>query len=131
MELGIMPQTLSTPLSPRLNSVIQGTNRGQTDFSAMLSAQNGPEDVTGTPGEGHAKARALAEDFEAVFLNTMLSQMFAGIKSPEPFGGGHAEETYRGMMVEEYAKAITDSGGIGIAEAIHRQLIELQEAASR
>jgi flagellar protein FlgJ len=131
MELGIMPQALSTPLSPRLSGALQGASRGETDFSALLSAQNRPEDVTGTPGEGHSNARAIAKDFEAVFLNTMLSQMFAGIKTPEPFGGGHAEETYRGMMVEEYAKAITDSGGIGIADAVHRQLIELQEAASQ
>lgn len=126
MELGLMPSVLS----PRLSNALQGASQGGSDFSALLSAQNGPEDVTGTPGEGHSKARAIAEDFEAVFLSTMLSQMFAGIKSPEPFGGGHAEETYRGMMVEEYAKAITDSGGVGIADAVHRQLIELQEASN-
>lgn len=127
MELPVNP----VAFTPQLNGLLEAYRAPNADFAAMVSAQNRPEGVTGTPADGHSKARAMAEDFEAVFLNTMLSQMFAGIKTPEPFGGGHAEETYRGLMVEEYAKAITESGGIGVADAIHRQLVELQEAASQ
>ena len=37
----------------------------------------------------HAKARANAVDFEAVFLNSMFSQMFTAIEGEGPFGGGN------------------------------------------
>jgi flagellar protein FlgJ len=123
--------TQPTALPPHLAAALNKPGSGNENFAAMLSAQNDPSAATTPPANGHANARALAEDFEAAFLNTMLSQMFAGIKSSEPFGGGHAEETYQGMMVEEYAKAMADSGGIGIADAIETQLIALQEAAGR
>ena len=128
MEIG----QLSAPsLSASLLQSGPGLSNRSPDVVALLSATNDPGNAPLSPAQGHANARATAEDFESVFLNTMLSQMFAGIETPEPFGGGHAEETYRGLMIEEYAKAITQSGGIGIADAIERQLIELQEAASK
>ena len=39
-----------------------------------------------------AKARATAQDFEAVFLNSMFNQMF-GASTEGPFSGGHAAST--------------------------------------
>ena len=47
---------------------------------------------------------------------------------PEPednplFGGNDGDETFRNMMVEEYAKTISASGGIGIASHIQRELL--------
>lgn len=68
-----------------------------------------------------------AAEFESVFLATMLNQMFAGIKTDGPFGGGQGEEQFRGFLVEEYAKSITASGGIGLADAVRRELIAIQE----
>ena len=44
-----------------------------------------------TPGAGkEAKARAAAQDFEAVFLNSMFQHMFTGIDGDGPFGGNGA-----------------------------------------
>jgi flagellar protein FlgJ len=74
------------------------------------------------------RIRATAEEFESVFLSTMLSQMFAGLPTDGPFGGGHAEETYRGMLIEQYGKEIAATGGIGIADEVARELLRLQEA---
>lgn len=75
------------------------------------------------------KARAQAKDFEQVYLSTMLNQMFAGLSTAAPFGGGQAEETWRGMLVEKYADTITKSGGVGIADAVYRDLLQVQEGA--
>ncbi len=77
---------------------------------------------------GNRDARDVAEKFETVFLNTMLQGMFEGIKTDGPFGGGHGEQIYRSMMNEQYAEAISARGGIGIADAIYRQILSLQEA---
>ena len=57
----------------------------------------------------------------------MLKPMFEGIKPEAPFGGGNSEAMWRSMQIEEYGKAITKAGGIGIADSVYREMIKLQE----
>lgn len=92
------------------------------------TALSGPAKAP-NPGGSHASARKAAEEFEAVFLTTMLEGMFAGLKTDAPFGGGNSEKTYRSLLVNEYAKQISQKGGLGIADQITRDLIALQEGA--
>ncbi|MXN63713.1 chemotaxis protein [Stappia sp. GBMRC 2046] len=68
-----------------------------------------------------------AREFEAVFLNTMLESMFTGLEEGGAWGNGTGSEAWRGMLVEEYSKTIAQSGGIGIADSVKRELIALQE----
>ena len=68
-----------------------------------------------------------AREFEAVFLNTMLESMFTGLEEGGAWGNGTGSEAWRGMLVEEYSKTIAQSGGIGVADAVKRELIALQE----
>lgn len=68
-----------------------------------------------------------AQDFEAVFLNTMLESMFTGLEEGGAWGNGTGSEAWRGMLVEEYSRTIAQSGGIGVADAVKRELIALQE----
>jgi len=75
-----------------------------------------------------ATMRQKAEELESVFLNTLVSEMFASIASEGEFGGGYAEETWRGMQSEQYAAAMAKSGGIGIADEIMRSLLSTQES---
>ena len=79
---------------------------------------------------GAEGARRAAEEFEAVFVAQMLAPIFATIESDGPFGGGPAEETYRTMLVDEYGKAIARAGGFGIADAVEREILRLQEVPS-
>ncbi|MCC0016864.1 MAG: rod-binding protein [Rhodobiaceae bacterium] len=83
------------------------------------------------PTPDHARAAQQAQEFESVFLSTMLSQMFAGLETDGPFHGGHAEQQFRGFLVEEYANAIAQSGGIGLADAVARELIAIQEESGK
>jgi flagellar protein FlgJ len=78
-----------------------------------------------------AKARAAAEDFEAVFVNTMFQQMFAGIGGEGPFGGKGGAGVWRSFLADEYAKSFVKAGGIGIADHVYRALIAQQEARTR
>lgn len=75
------------------------------------------------------KARATAQDFEAVFLNIMFGQMFAGV-GEGPYGGGHAAGVWRSFLTDEYAKSFAKNGGIGIADQVYRALLEQQETRS-
>jgi Rod binding domain-containing protein len=74
-----------------------------------------------------AKMRKVAEDFEAFFLGQMLQPMFAGIEAEKPFGGGTAEKMWRSLQVDEFGKAFARSGGIGIANAIVKEMLRQQE----
>ncbi len=75
--------------------------------------------------------RQKAEELEAVFLNTLVSEMFSSIKTDGEFGGGYAEETWRGMQSEQYSAAMARSGGIGIADQIMNALLQAQEYAQQ
>ena len=59
-----------------------------------------------------AKARAVAEEFEAMFLNSMFQQMFASVGNG-PFGGGPGATVWRSFLTDEYAKSFVKKGGIG------------------
>lgn len=72
--------------------------------------------------------RKTAQDFEAIYLSQMLKPMFEGIKADAPFGGGHAEDMYRSLMVDEYGKSLAKSGGVGIADQVMREMLRMQEA---
>jgi peptidoglycan hydrolase FlgJ len=77
-----------------------------------------------------AKARATAQDFEAVFLNSMFGQMFTHVNEG-PFNGGQAASTWRSFLTDEYSKNFAKAGGIGIADSVYKELIALQEGKAQ
>jgi len=72
--------------------------------------------------------RDQAQGLEGLFLNTLVSELFSSLETEAPFGGGFAEETWRGMMAEEYSTAFAKAGGIGLADRILRDLIANQSS---
>lgn len=75
-----------------------------------------------------ARMRETAEAFEASFLSQMLKPMFESLSTEAPFGGGEAEGTWRGFLVEEMAKQTVKAGGIGLADQVVAQMLKMQEA---
>ena len=73
------------------------------------------------------EARKVAEDFESFFVAQMFEYMFSGIETDGPFGGGHGEKIFRSLLIQEYGKVIGGQGGLGIADAVERDLLLLQE----
>ncbi len=99
-------------------------------MSTVLAPAPGASGSAAAPGSLTARAKAAAQDFEGVFLQTMLQQMFSGLGEEGPLGSGEAGSAWRGMLVEEYASNISKSGGIGIADSVFREILSLQEARS-
>ena len=101
------------------------TSPGIAALDALETARaKGPK-----PGAvGAEKAKALAQDFEAVFLNSMFQQMFTSVSGDGPFGGGGASGVWRSFLTDEYSKSFVKAGGIGLSDSIHRALIERQAA---
>ncbi len=73
------------------------------------------------------RMRETAEAFEASFLSQMLKPMFEGLSTDGPFGGGEAESTWRGFMIEAMAKQTVKAGGIGLADQVVAQMLKMQE----
>ena len=103
----------------------------QAQASAQYGKHNNIAAWMNSLTDGHIKteeqARKAGEEFESMFLGQMLSHMFSGIETNEMFGGGHGETMMRSMLVDEYAKEMTRAGGIGIADAVTREILKVQE----
>ena len=99
---------------------------GLKPIDLMMANAAGNPAATGNK----AKAKAAAQDFEAVFLNNMFQQMFTAIKGEGPFGGDGATGVWRSFLTDAYAKSFAKAGGIGIADQVYRSLISLQESGS-
>ena len=101
-------------------------NTGIDIQTAMAIAKSGPVQAPRPPADV-AKANQAAQDFEGVFLSQFLGEMFDGISTDGPFGGGQGEQMFRSLMLDEYGKQIAAQGGIGIADAVTRELLKSQE----
>jgi Rod binding domain-containing protein len=77
--------------------------------------------------KAQTKAKATATDFEAMFLNSMFSQMTSGIKGEGPFGDTPGTGVWRSMLTDQYSKNFAKAGGVGISSEVYRTLI-LQQA---
>ncbi|MGI9385791.1 MAG: rod-binding protein [Methyloligellaceae bacterium] len=109
-------------------SLIQTPAAALSAQSSALIANSG---IAANGEAGKAAARKAAEDFEAVFLTTMLQSMFTGLKADPPFGGGHSEEVYRSVLIGEYASEMSRSGGVGIADHVYREILAAQEGQQK
>lgn len=107
---------------------------GISQQSFTMQAQNamlaGKRDLTPSGGQSVDQLRKVAEDFEAVFIGQMLKPLFENLGAEEPFSGGESEKMWRGLQVDEYGKAITKAGGIGLSDTILKEMIKLQEGQS-
>jgi len=63
-----------------------------------------------------------SKQFEAIFLQQMMSEMRSTVSKSEFMPHGFAEDVHASMMDEAIAQASTKHGSIGIANAVYRQL---------
>ncbi len=81
------------------------------------------------PAGGAAQgARETGENFEAFFISQAFDAMFSGVGTDSLFGGGNGESVYRSLLLQEYSKVAAKSGGIGIADAVQREILRHQES---
>jgi len=96
--------------------------RPDREFAAALKKVSPQQQV---------KAKATATDFEAMFLNSMFSQMTAGLKGEGPFGDTPGTGVWRSMLTEQYSRQFAKAGGVGISNEVYRTLILTQAKAAK
>lgn len=84
-----------------------------------------------TSNAARERAKETAKDFEAFFIGQFIETLTAGIRTDGAFGGGHGEKVFRSMLSQEYAKSISQIGGLGIADSVYQEIIKIQEGVKK
>ena len=91
--------------------------------SASLNGAAPATPATADPTAAHKAG----EDFEAFFLSQVFENMYAGVGTDALFGGGNGETVYRSLLLQQYSKVAAKAGGVGIADAVQREILRAQE----
>jgi flagellar protein FlgJ len=97
------------------------------DRTATAKANWAAVAATGGKGMTNTQIDKASKDFESTFLAQMMEHMFGDSLGDEMFGSKDTDEIYKGLMMQEYAKQMTNGGGIGIAGFVRQELLKLQE----
>lgn len=76
-------------------------------------------------------ARKAAREFEGLFVGMMLKSMRETVGKDMLAGKGQSDEIYRSLLDQEYAKAVVEQGGLGLAKMIEAQLIKRPDMKQR
>jgi|GEM_PF-813921 len=68
------------------------------------------------------KLREATQEFEQIFANMMLKEMYKGVGKSGFLDGGDYEKMFKDMLVQERAKQLTSAGGLGLADKMFSQL---------
>lgn len=96
--------------------------------AALATAKSSPVVAALAQIKNNPNAMKVAKEFEAAFLGQMMQPMFTNVDAAQPFGGGMAESTYRPMLINEFANALSKRGGIGIADSVLQAMLQMQMA---
>ena len=94
---------------------------------AAMFAASQPALPTVPKGLTMSKAASVSKEYESVFISQFLGSMFEGISTDGITGGGQGEEMFRSLMVDQYAKGLTQRGGFGLATQMQSELMKHQQ----
>lgn len=115
-------------LAPMALSAAGGLVNGVVDTINGALGANGSSAPSATSAA--AKTKKTAQDFEKMFLENALDRLTANTGEDGPLGeNGTGGGVYKSMLVKEYAGEIVKSGGVGVSDAIYRQMLQMQEQA--
>lgn len=95
-----------------------------------------PNIVAQTLGSLGQKSIADSDKVAAEFEKMVLSQLLSfsdtdNDMSDQMFGGGAGERAFKPFLYDEYANAMNQAGGIGIAAAVKAEILKIQEMAQK
>ncbi|WP_367646558.1 rod-binding protein [Ruegeria arenilitoris] len=73
------------------------------------------------------RLKAAAVELEATFLAEMLKAAGLG-KTRQAFGGGAGEDQFSSFLLQEQARQLARSGGIGLSETLFNAMMEKTHA---
>lgn len=107
------------------SATLAGFRNLATELRSSAAVSQAKDQLRDLKGAGDA-----ARNFESVFLSEMFKLMSENLPTDGPFGGGASEAMFRPLLVDEYARELSRQGGIGLSDAVHREMLKLQEEAN-
>ena len=93
-------------------------------FDAFLERARRAEKTAQRPeGTDPEAVEQAAKQFESFFLAQILKNMRQTIPKDGLFEQGFSSEVYTEMLDQEYARSLSESGGIGLADVLQRQFL--------
>lgn len=130
MTLPLAAISMAAPVAKGLLDVVGDIGKALNGGAAAKAPQTLEERLAALPKAQADHIRKTAQDFEAVFLETMFAPMFEGAGEEGPLGeNGTGGAAWRSMLTNEYARTFAKSGGLGIAEPVMSEMLRLQETA--
>ena len=97
------------------------------DANALRVPYGAPARLRPTTAGGD-KTRAQAQEFESLFISSMMQHMFTGIGNDGPLGNGPGTGPWRSLLTEQYAKGVVKAGGLGLANQVYKSMLARQTA---
>lgn len=97
------------PSNPNLNTI-----KETGDFASQLQSALKTKDGK--------KLYQSCQDLEAVFLSKVMEVMLSSIPKSGFLEQGFADDTFRSMLYDEYAKEISKTNSLGISQMLFEQL---------
>jgi len=118
LTASVMPVELIRPLPGVLKMVAPktGAAKAATPTAASIAAD----------ASKRAAISKTAKDFEASFISSMLGNMFDGVETSAPFGGGEGEKAFKSFLMDAIGKKVVQAGGIGVAASVQHEMLKLQ-----
>jgi flagellar protein FlgJ len=97
-------------------------------LQGAIPAGSGPKAGPGKPASVETQ-RGVAQEFEAVFLAQVLARINQSLGSDQDNGETVDQGIFHDMFNDEIAKLISRSGGVGVADAVLKEMLKAQEVA--
>lgn len=91
--------------------------------AAALNGLNG----SGKSAPSKAQMEKAAQEFESVFLSQIMHGLTNGLEGDGSLAGAEGDP-FVSMLQDEYAKLISKSGGVGISDAVLKEMLKMQES---
>ncbi len=108
-----------------LNGVTDSTSLAKTQFVDESAKLESFQDAL-LMAEDDEELKNACEQFEQYFINLMFKEMEKTVLKDKSensmFKESQAEGIYKDFLYQEYAKNMTDAGGIGLANQMYEQM---------
>lgn len=89
---------------------------------SLLKTQTQQADKGGLSERDDRKLKEACQDFEALFLSSLLKAMRKTVQKTDLFGSDSGEQTFQEMMDMEISKSAARNSSMGVADVLYKQL---------
>ena len=114
----------------RASAIIEAEKEASNKANSEVSADNSEGEKEDQEAKENKELMAAARQFESLFIQQMLQGMRDTVPESDLIDGGLAEEIYEGMLDQEYAEKMAESGNMGLADKIYEQFTSEQAGLS-